>query len=127
MIRRLIPTSDECPTLNRTARRRSAQESTEILWSLVAAAKQENSHADRMHSNKLRPAHAAQRAKKNAGVHAALFCFPLPHRYAEAVLGAQRRLIARWSCSTILLRYRRLRISTDCQSGFSWRSTHNAR
>jgi hypothetical protein len=25
-------------------------------------------------------------AKKNAGVHATLFCLPLPHRYAEAVL-----------------------------------------
>ena len=38
------------------------------------------------HSNKLRPAYAAQRAKKSTGVHATLFRLPLPHRYAEAVL-----------------------------------------
>ncbi len=29
---------------------------------------------------------AAERAKINAGVHATLFCLPLPHRYAAAVL-----------------------------------------
>jgi hypothetical protein len=47
-------------------------------------------------SNKLRPAHTAQRAKENADVHATLFCLPLPHRYPEAMFsegGLQRRRI----------------------------------
>src|SRR5271167_696289 len=48
IIDRRWPTADEYPTLNRTARRRWAQESTEILWSLIASTNQENSNADRM-------------------------------------------------------------------------------
>ena len=45
----------------------------------------------------------------------------------EPVMDAQRRLIARWSCSTMLLRYLQVRTSTLRQSGCSPRSRHKAR
>jgi hypothetical protein len=41
-------------------------------------------------------------------------------------IDAQRRLIARWSCSTMLLRYLQLRTSTYFHFGFSHRSNRNA-
>src|SRR5450631_4206292 len=44
----------------------------------------------------------------------------------RASIGAQRRLIARWSCSTMLLRHRRLRTTTARHSGFSCRNNRKA-
>ena len=38
-----------------------------------------------------------------------------------AIIDAQRRLMARWSCSTMLLRYLQLRTSTYFHFGFSRR------